>query len=236
MCERFGQSSALEIDKNIIKLTPVNTLKARSSAWKQFEQFCSARNYILNDQTTLEQLAMIMKDWGFNMKKTDGTDYKEQVVKTLWNTVAKCLQEKYRAEYKVFFNPFMDVIFASARQARDAKRKQLQCDSSKRKVSAATLSLEEYNKIIDLWDEDTPDGLQRKFYHIVARELAWRGGEAADCLVTYFKEEKNNVGEATGRLIYNPVFGKTAQGGAGRLSEKKWLTKNVKNPDRCPIR
>jgi hypothetical protein len=29
-----------------------------------------------------------MKDFGFNMKKLDGTDYKEEVVKTLWNTVA----------------------------------------------------------------------------------------------------------------------------------------------------
>jgi len=171
MCERFGESSALEIDKNIIKLTPVNTLKARASAWKQFEEFCSERNYTLNQETTLEQLAMIMKDFAFNMRKTDGTDYKEQVVKTLWNTVAKVLQEKYHNEYKVSFNPFKDVIFASARQSRDAKRKQLQCDSSKMKVSAATFSLEEHNKIIDLWDEDTPDGLQRKFYHIVACEL-----------------------------------------------------------------
>src|SRR3978361_721971 len=99
MCERFGESSALEIDKNIIKLTPVNTLKARASAWKQFEEFCSERNYTLNQETTLEQLAMIMKDFAFNMRKTDGTDYKEQVVKTLWNTVAKVLQEKYHNEY-----------------------------------------------------------------------------------------------------------------------------------------
>jgi len=28
-----------------------------------------------------------------------------------------------------------------------------------------------------------------KFYHVVAYELAWRGGEAANCKVFYFKEE-----------------------------------------------
>ncbi|KAJ3662270.1 hypothetical protein Zmor_006625 [Zophobas morio] len=236
MCDRFGISSVHEIDKNIANLVPLNTQKSMSSAWKQFESSCSERKYCLNGDTTIEELSRIMKDFGFNMKKLNGEDYKEEVVKTMWNTVAKLLQKKYYEEYRVSFDPFKDVIFSGARKPRDAKRKELQRDSDKRKRSAASSTLEEHEKIVGLWDEETPDGLQRKFYHMAACELAWRGGEAAKCLVMYFKEERNNIGELTGRIIYDPIFEKTAQGGAGRLCEKKWLTNNLKNSDRCPVR
>ena len=65
--------------------------------------------------------------------------------------------------------------FATARAARDAKRKKLQKDPLKRKVSASALTSDEYKKIIEMWDENTPDGLHRKFFHIVSHKLAWRG-------------------------------------------------------------
>ena len=114
MCDRFGISSVHEIDKNIANLVPLNTQKSRSSAWKQFESFCSERKYCLNGDTTIEELSRIMKDFGFNMKKLNGEDYKEEVVKTMWNTVAKLLQKKYYEEYRVSFDPFKDVIFSGA--------------------------------------------------------------------------------------------------------------------------
>jgi hypothetical protein len=111
----------------------------------------------------------------------------------------------------------------------------LQADVSKRKVSSAALRNEEYLKMVKLWDEETPHGLQHKFFLIVARELAWRGNEAANCLVSFFREERNNFGDLTGRLKYNPIFSKTHQGGCHSLSESKWLVPNMSS-DLCPVR
>ena len=91
--------------------------------------------------------------------------------------MAKTLQEKYK-----------DVIFASARIVHDTKRKKLQVNPEKRKTSLSSLMLEELNKIGDLWNLNTPSGLQRKFYHIASYELEWRGGEAVNCLTGYFSK------------------------------------------------
>lgn len=237
MCSiRFGQSSSSQIDEEISTLMPVNTKKANTCVWKQFEAFCKERVYSLNGDTSIPQVAEILKDFAFNMKKRDGSDYKEGVVKTQWNRIAKLLQEKFHKEFGTTFDPFKDVVFKDARSARDAKRRQLQVSGEKRKSSASILTEDEQNQIIALWNEDTPEGLQRKFFHIVALELAWRGGEAAECLITFFEIEKDNLGEHTGRIVYNPIFSKTCQGGGKPLTQKKWLVENKINPDRCPVR
>ena len=47
----------------------------------------------------------------------------------------------------------------------------------KRKRSSASLTQDEIEKILNICNETTPNGLQRKFFHLVAYELAWRGGE-----------------------------------------------------------
>uniref|UniRef100_A0A1Y1LQA7 Uncharacterized protein n=1 Tax=Photinus pyralis TaxID=7054 RepID=A0A1Y1LQA7_PHOPY len=133
------------------------------------------------------------------MKKTDGTDYKESVVKTLWNITAKLLQKKYLEEFNRKIDAFKDIIFEDTRKARSAKRKLLQAIPEKRKVSSAALTRVEISKIVESFDETTPDGLQKKFYQIAAVELAWRGNGAAFCLLDYFKKEVNNVGVFTGR-------------------------------------
>ncbi|XP_057664921.1 uncharacterized protein LOC130899143 isoform X1 [Diorhabda carinulata] len=170
------------------------------------------------------------------MRRSDGEEYKEGVVKTLWNTVAKILQQKCYEEFNIIFDPFKDVTFECARTARDAKRKQLQKCPEKRKTSASSLSGQDIDKMCAIWDESTPDGLQRKFFHIASYELAWRGGEACNCLLSYFEEEFDNYGNPTGRIAYNPIFSKTAQGGSHRLTEKRWLVQNTTEPDKCPIR
>ena len=59
----------------------------------------------------------------------------------MWNSTAKQLQKIYYEKYKIKFNPFSDVEFATARAARDAKRKELQRDPLKRKVSASAYNL-----------------------------------------------------------------------------------------------
>ena len=90
--------------------------------------------------------------------------------------------------------------------------------------------------MVQILNENTPDGLQKKFFLIASFELAWRGGEGASCFTYYFKPEIDNKGLITGRIEYNPVFSKTAQGGSKPLTSSKWLTKNKDNPNLCPVR
>jgi hypothetical protein len=224
---RFGESSSGEIEKAINNNVPRNTVNSTTSIWRQFTLFCVEKKYELVEETSTEELASILCDWAFNMKKNNGEDYKESAVKTIWNTSAKMLQEKYFKDYKRVFNPFTDIQFKKARNARDAKRKILQAIPEKRKVSSKALKKQEIFEMALSWSEEEPVGLQRKFYHIAAYELAWRGGEAANCKVFYFKIETDNSGQETRRVEYNPVFSKTAQGGNQKLADSKWLVANT---------
>ena len=61
--------------------------------------FCTDRNYELTATTSDEQLARILKDWGYNMGKYNGEEYKESAVKTMWNVAAKQLQQNYHYEF-----------------------------------------------------------------------------------------------------------------------------------------
>jgi hypothetical protein len=162
----------------------------------------SGKNYKIEETSGTQFLAKIMQDYAYNMKRLNGEDYKEGCVKTIWNVTAKMLQEKFNAEYNRIIDPFGDIIFQGARAARDTKRKELQARPEKRKENATALTDVEQKNIISLWDEDTPVGLQRKFYHIASVELTWRGGEAFKCLTSYFKQEINNDGSLTGNLSF----------------------------------
>lgn len=233
---RFGESSSGEIEKAINNNVPRNTVNSTTSVWRQFTLFCVEKKYELVEETSTEELASILCDWAFNMKKNNGEDYKESAVKTIWNTSAKMLQEKYFKDYKRVFNPFTDIQFKRARNARDTKRKILQAIPEKRKVSSKALTKQEIFEMALSWSEEEPVGLQRKFYHIAAYELAWRGGEAANCKVFYFKIETDNSGRETGRVEYNPVFSKTAQGGNQKLADSKWLVANTEEESVCPVR
>lgn len=233
---RFGAESLANIDTEVKAIVPKNTKRSKSSVWSQFLVFCEEKDYTLDELTSKDKLAEILKDWGFNMKRKNGEDYKEAVVKLMWNSTAKQIQEMYFNQYKVKFDPFVDIEFSSARAARDAKRRKLQADPKKRKLSSAALTNEEISKMVEIWDENTPTGLQRKFFLIAGYELAWRGGEASKCRIHYFSEEKSNKGVSTGRVEYNPVFTKTTQGGAKRTADSKWLIVNKTNTDICPVR
>lgn len=90
----------------------------------------------------------------------------------------------------------------------------------------AALSSTEIAKIINLWNENTPDGVQWKFYHIAAEELTWRGREAAACLIDFYRIESNNDGSVTNRVEYNPVFSKTCQCGSRMSTESTFLVEN----------
>lgn len=233
---RFGNASAVDIDKNIDNLTPTNTKKSKMSVWRQFQEFCAERNHLLERGTSVEKIAFILKDWASNMRKKDGSFYKESVVKTMWNVTAKLVQEKYCEDFGIVIDPFNDVRFKSARSARDATRKILQMNPEKRKESSSAFTHKELLQILKLYDENEPEGLQKKFFHLISYELAFRGGEAVNCLTDFFQEEKFHDGTSTNRIEYNPVFSKTCQGGGRRLADSKWLIRNISNEDICPVR
>lgn len=232
---RWGQISDFSIDEAVNKSVPRNTVINKQSQWRQFMDFCESKNYIINKNTTICELASIMKDWAFNMRRKDGEDYKESVIKTLWNNTAKTLQDIFFKEHKIKFNPFEDIDFQEARKARDSKRKQLQTIQEKRKISAVAFTSDENMKMQKIWDENTPEGLQKKFFIIASKELAWRGNEAAYATTHYFKMEMDNYGNSTNRIEYNPIFTKTNQGGSKRCSDSKWLIPNS-DTNICPVR
>jgi integrase len=234
--ERFSTCSDKEIDLIIENSVPENTTKTKKSILNQFKLFCAERNHDLTKQFNKYELNIILKDWAINMCKQNKEQYKESTVKTIWNITAKYLQEYYYNTFNLVIDPFKDIEFKQSRDARNAKRRVLQAIPSKRKSSAVALNEEEIYKIIDLHDENSPSGLQKKFFHLASYELAWRGGEAKRCLTHYFKEECRNDGSLSGRIEYNPIFTKTTQGGSNKCAESKWLTTNIDNTEHCPVR
>lgn len=233
---RFGCHSDEQIKKLVSENIPLNTQRSRSSIWTQFSEFLRVRNFTLEKCTTATELAKILEDYAFNMKKCNGEDYKESSVKSMWNSTAKMVQEKYFTEYGIKIDPFTDISFKCSRLARDTKRRQLQSCPEKRKLSSKALSTEELLKMIQSYDEETPDGAQKKFFHLCSYELAWRGNEAVNCKIHFFQKEFNNMGEFTGRIEYNSIFSKTTQGGSKSLASSKWLVRNLSNEDLCPVR
>lgn len=234
---QLGQHSLEEINRNSINNTlPANTVGSKATIWRQFLSFCDERKYTLEESTTEDVLADIMTDWGYNMKKINGGDYKEAVVKTMWNVTAKIMQEKYANDFKRELDPFKSLKFKNARDARDSKRRALQADPEKLKRSAVPLERSELDRMIQIWDEETPEGLQKKLFLIVSVELGWRGGEGNTALIQHFKEETNNDGTLTGRIEYNPIFNKTNQGGSKKTAGSKWIAENTHNDSNCPVR
>ena len=90
----------------------------------------------------------------------------------MWNVAAKQLQQKYHDEFHKEIDPFKSLIYHEAREAKNCKRKELQALPEKRRQSSAALTTEEYQKIISLWDENTPEVLQKTFFVIASVELA----------------------------------------------------------------
>lgn len=235
MNSRWGTETITEIEEKIVENVPENTKRNKDYIWKQFSNFCGDRHYDLASNLGNDELAKILEDYAWNMRKINGEDYKESVIKCHWNVVAKMLQEKIFKDYGRKIDPFHDVEFKSARDARDTKRKQLQRKPEMRKCSSVAFTAEEFDALQKYWDEDSPEGLRNFFYFIAAKELAWRGNEGSKVLVQHFQEESDNFGNKTNRIEYNPIFEKTAQGGAKKCASSKWLIPNPES-DLCPVR
>lgn len=60
--------------------------------WKQYEKNLPERKYQFYEYASVARLGFMLKNWGFTERKSNGTNYKECVMKTIWNTSAKLLQ------------------------------------------------------------------------------------------------------------------------------------------------
>lgn len=181
-------------------------------------------------------LSKILEDWALNMKKLDGSDYKERAIKTIWNVTAKVLQAKYEHEYRRKFNPFTDELFATARKAKNSKMKELGSCPLKRRLNTEVFTIDEYRRMLESCDENCPEGLQKKFFIIASYELFWRSGEARKCKVDHFKEKYIKDADLSHILIeYNPLFDKTTKENA-LYTDSRWLFENLDRPEICPVR
>jgi hypothetical protein len=116
------------------------------------------------------------------------------------------------------------------------KREELQVNIEKRKKSSVAFTPLEHNQLQKYWCENTPEGLQKKFYFIAAKELAWRGNEGANAELHYFQFKQDNFENPTERIEYNPIFAKIRQGVSKSCSESKWLVSNTIDQELCPVR
>lgn len=107
-------------------------------------------------------------------------------------------------------------------------------ENCKSLTRATILSEDEQNQIKAVWNEDTPQALQRKFYHIgIGPSSAWWWrGRMSD---KFLEIEKDSFEIHTGRIVYSPVFNETCQGGEKPVTQEKWLVENKINWDRCPL-
>lgn len=87
--QRFGKASISKIHDVIHGSIPKNTISNKNSIWRQFERFCVERNYTLLPATPMKDLVKILCDWAYNIRKSNGEEYKESVIKTFWNVTAK---------------------------------------------------------------------------------------------------------------------------------------------------
>jgi hypothetical protein len=69
--------------------------------WCQFQQIFKEHNVKLDISLCVTDSAMLLKGWAGNMKRKNGEDYEEAVIKLMWNSTAKLLQEKLSKNYRL---------------------------------------------------------------------------------------------------------------------------------------
>lgn len=91
---RFGSADSQEIDSAIETLVPEGTKRAKEHLDRVFQRFLLAKNiqYDLSTMTD-EVICSLLKNFAFNVQKKDGNDYKDKVLKGMWNGLAKKITE-----------------------------------------------------------------------------------------------------------------------------------------------
>ena len=87
--KRQGTVNERENGNIIESSVPKDTVVNKQSHWRQFSEFCGAKNCKIDVTMTIPESAMIFLDYVLNVRRRDGTHYKECIIKTLWNERAK---------------------------------------------------------------------------------------------------------------------------------------------------
>ena len=112
----------------------------------------------------------------------------------MWNVAAKQLQQKYHDEFHKEIDPFKNLIYHEAREARNCKRKELQALPEKRRQSSAALTTEEYlSENNNFVGRKYTRRFAEKIFVIASVELAWRGSEATNCFLHFFRRNAEMV-------------------------------------------
>jgi hypothetical protein len=226
MAQRFGTRSAEEVNSFVKEFGEnPNTQRGIEQVQRLFQDFCKEKSIDYEPSTiTDDEINSLLQNFIVNVRRKDGTDYKERVIKGLFNSLASnIIMKDVKRDQNRVISIFTDPSFEGARKARSAKRKELQKDPTRRTVNAAAIPQDDKMKMMQLYTDDTPDGLNRRYYQYASFIFQWRGGEGANSSIYHYKEEKDLRGVPTGRIEYNPIFSKTCQGGDKRLSDSKFI-------------
>ena len=82
----------------------------------------------------------------FNTKKPNGEDYKEYVIKTMWNSTTKMLEEKYFSE-----DGFSDMMFKGRKRCMKCQKERVNNgNQKKRKRGSSALNKDNSIKMAKL--------------------------------------------------------------------------------------
>jgi hypothetical protein len=192
-----------EIEKKLLERMPMNTRSSQNMCWRIFSRFLLEFGLAFNPNTaTNAEMNELLKRVAFNARKLDGSDYKDESLKSIWNSIAKQMMNQVFKATGRNVNIFRDPAFQEARDAKFVKRRDLQKDPSKRKVSATPLTAEESRAIMEVWGIDTPEGINRSLFHLGGFTLANRGNDQGSWKLEDFEKEEDNKGKKTGKFIY----------------------------------
>lgn len=110
---------------------------------EKFMMFCVECYYKPDTNNSNEKLASILRHWAFNMRKIDGSYYKQSVIQTIETLLQNQCKKNILVSEK-YCDPSKDIIFKEARTVRDNKRKLLQVVFEKRKISSVAMTSDEY--------------------------------------------------------------------------------------------
>jgi hypothetical protein len=191
-----------QIAERLANRMPKNTRNSKESIWRQFQRFLEDENLLFDENTsTDEEINELLKKFAFNMRTIGGEDYKDESLKSVWNSVAKTIMDLVFKATRRKMNIFSDQAFQEARDAKFLKRQDLQKDPTKRKVSATPLTSEECRQMIEFWGIDSPNGMNRTLFHLGGFALANRGNDQSSWRIEDFVKEVDNKGQPTGFLF-----------------------------------
>ncbi|KAF2895405.1 hypothetical protein ILUMI_10769 [Ignelater luminosus] len=134
----------------IIGILPGHSL-ALAMAWRRNEDLIHYRNgSVIMEREVNELCARVNVDLsnGGTRERVD----QFQAYQAASNNREIRLREGMLVDGLCGCNPFADIEFSGARAARDAKRRNLKANATKRKVSLSALTTEELSKVVSIWD------------------------------------------------------------------------------------